>query len=122
MDRAKVRRLSNLLWRDWLRSALPLVIVIALLLAGGVFILLDGSVTRIASVQGRVDSWSIQPGETGTGPQILWVTLDDGGKVMATASRDGRAPRNGERVELTEIHTGIGRIRYEWRRKEPPQL
>ena len=121
MDKAKVRQLSNLLWRDWLRSTLPMIIVVALLLAGGVFLWRGGSVTGIASVHGRVDNWSFVQGEAPVGTLILWVTLDDGGKVMATAGGEGRAPRNGERVELTEFHTAMGGVHYEWRLKEPPR-
>jgi hypothetical protein len=52
--------------------------------------------------------------ETGSATYVIGVTLADGNSVTAMASSYGRAPRIGERLELTRTRTGIGRIRYEW--------
>jgi hypothetical protein len=119
MDKDKARLLSYILWKERLQGALWLVILAIALLAFGALLVLDSHVTRSELVYGRVDRWSMVPAETGSGAQLLWVTLDSGAKVMAKASREGRTPRNGEYVELIETHKAIGRVGYEWTRKEP---
>jgi hypothetical protein len=109
-----MRRLHFLIWQERLRAAVPLLLAAVLIGGIGALVILDSTVIERSSVHGDVASWSRVQTETGSATYVIGVTLADGNSVTATASRYGRAPRIGERLELTRTRTGIGRIRYEW--------
>jgi hypothetical protein len=118
-NNAKIKQLHWLIWKDRLRSASDFIVA-------GIFILLVYAVyiygiqnSKRDSVLATVDHWSRAQTDEGSGRFIITATLPDGQKIMATASRNGRATQIGERIKLMKIASVLGWTSYRW---EPPLL
>ncbi|MDA7949474.1 MAG: hypothetical protein MPJ78_18590 [Hyphomicrobiaceae bacterium] len=116
MDPDKQKRLNRLIWRQRLRSALPVVAIFGLLAALFVGLFWDEQDAVRETTTGRVASWSRAPDETGNGPFIVTVVLPDGARANATGSAAGPAPQVGQTIKLVRSETKSGRIRYRWMR------
>lgn len=116
MDQESKAKLNRLLWRQRLRSIIPAVLLAAAVLALFLMLFYDMSASEKTMTQATVQSWSRAQTEEGSGAYLIWVDLEDGTKVMITAGRNGRAPVNGENIQVVKTKTRLGRISYRWKR------
>lgn len=99
-----------------MRSIIPAVVLSALVLALFLTFFYDQSVSEKTMVQATVQSWSRAQTEEGSGAYLIWVELEDGTKVLTKGSRNGRAPVNGESIQVEKARSRLGRISYSWKR------
>jgi hypothetical protein len=116
MSKYAAGRRSAFLWRDWVREVLGVTLGALLVLGAVLYLLSYTTLMQGSAVTGRVDTWSREVGDRGSGSYLIWVVLDDGRKVAAFADGEGRAPRVGEEIGLVKLRTGVKRMQYAWRR------
>jgi hypothetical protein len=115
MGSKQARKLNALMWRERLRTAIPMVAGFVIIVAILALLKFGESPASDSPIAAEVKSWSRHQDETGVSSYILFVTLADGEQVIATASRHGRAPKIGEKVELHAVRTLLGGVKYRWR-------
>lgn len=116
MDDNSKAKLNRLLWRQRLRNIIPIFAFSAVILALFVLYFYDQGASERTMTQATVQSWSRAQTEEGSGAYLVWVELEDGTNVMTTASRNGRAPVNGEIIQIEKARSRLGRVSYRWRR------
>ena len=116
MDEKNKAKLNRLLWRQRLRSIVPVFAFSAVILALFALFLYDQGVLEKTMAQATVQSWSRAQTDEGSGAYLIWVEFDDGTKVLTTGSRNGRAPSNGEIIQVEKSMSRLGRVSYRWKR------
>lgn len=116
MDEINRAKLNRLLWRQRLRSIIPIFALSAVILTLFALYFYDQSASEKTMTQATVQSWSRAQTDEGSGAYLIWVELEDGTKVLTTASRNGRAPINGEIIQIEKAKSRMGRVSYRWNR------
>lgn len=116
MDENSRAKLNRLLWRQRLRSIIPAFALSAVVLALFALFFYDQGASEKAMAQATVQSWSRAQTGKGSAAYLIWVELEDGTKVLTTASRNGRAPINGEMIQIEKARSRLGRVSYRWKR------
>jgi hypothetical protein len=117
VDPDRARKLSALIWRDRLKAALPIIVTILIVVSLGLALTIHQTPAEREQLEGQVVSWTRAQTEEGAGTYYIGVTLADGEKVTATASRHGRSPRIGEQINVDKVTTVTGATRYQWNRR-----
>lgn len=108
------KQLSRILWQERIKIAMPFLIAgLIVLIVLGIYIynIQDSEQT---TVYGKLANWTRVQTETGEGTYVISIILDNGSRISATASRYGRPPKKGERLQLVRSKSGFGFIRYRW--------
>ena len=117
MDEPAKRKLNRLIWAGRVRVALPILAVLAVAACVIIFFFpAEEKAIQQRSLAATVDHWSQEQTDLGGGRLVLWLTLENGEQVMATADGQGRAPATGQSITVLEQSLESGRIRYVWRR------
>jgi len=116
MDQDSKAKLNRLLRRQRLRSIVPAFALSAVVLALFALYFYDQGASDKMVTQATVQSWSRAQTDQGSGAYLIWVELEDGTKVLTKASRNGRAPVNGEKIQIEKAKSRLGRVSYRWNR------
>jgi hypothetical protein len=112
MDPDRAKKLSAVIWRERPKTAwrvLAVVFAVALLLVAWT---LHQTPSEIEQLEAQLVGWTRVQTEECAGTYLIDVTLADGEKVTATASRYGRSPRIGEQIQVDKVTTLTGATKY----------
>ena len=117
MDPYRAERLSALIWRERLKAAGPLIVIVVVIASILLGFTLHNAPSTTQQLEGDVTSWTRAQSSIGSGSYAIDVRLTSGARVVAAASDYGRAPRIGERITIDKITTLTGAVRYRWSRQ-----
>ncbi|MBD1547051.1 hypothetical protein [Roseibium aggregatum] len=115
-------RLTYLNLREKIPQISPVAVVVVGFIVVGIGLLsLQSGVgpANYSAAEGTVLSWSRNLDETGSPAVWVFLQLDTGERVTATAQASGRAPLVGETLSLTKKTTSSGRTIYLWNSQSP---
>lgn len=115
-------RLTYLNLREKIPQISPVAVVVVGFIGVGIGLLsLHSGVgpANYSAAGGTVLSWSRNLDETGSPVIWIFMQLDTGERITATAQASGRAPLVGEMLSLTKKTTSSGRTIYLWDSNTP---
>ena len=116
MDENKARQFDELIRRKRNREIKAVAMIVIALSLMLIFLFVPIRLSESEFGNGTVLSWSRAQTDEGSGSYIIWTETTDGSKMNVWASRHGKSPFIGERIEIVKVRILFRGTHYRWKR------